>query len=243
MHSIRTFPVEQIIISPIPDSFPFRAILFDLDGTLVDSFTPIHSSFGYALDRLGIAKKLNWNEMMRLVGTSLEDSFRKLVPEYQVHDAVERFREHYNQVVLDQTFPLPGAGDLLRNLCIQGNPAAVITNKKGDAARRILTHLDLLAHLRFCLGEADGFREKPAPDMILEGLKRLGTLPSETLFLGDSPYDFHAARAAEVPVGLLPTGTHNTEELKALGPDFFFPDLIGFSHWWFSSHGSPPDGT
>ncbi|MHB8422100.1 MAG: HAD family hydrolase [Leptospirales bacterium] len=227
----------------MPDFFPFRALLFDLDGTLVDSFAPIHSSFGFALESLGIAKKLGWNEMMGLVGTSLEDSLRRLVPEDQVSDGVERFREHYNKIVLEQTFLLPGALELLRKLTSRGTPAAVITNKKGDAARRILLHLDILTHLRFCLGESDGFREKPAPDMILEGLKRLGTLPSETLFLGDSPYDFHGARAAAVPIALLPTGTHSPAELNALNPDYFFPDLTSFSEWWFSPQGPPPGGT
>ena len=212
----------------------FRAIFFDLDGTLVDSFAPIHSSFHFALKSLDIPRQLSWSEMMALVGTSLEDSFRRLVPEPVVHDGVTLFREHYNKIVLEQTFLLPGSLELLKGLESQKTPAAVITNKKGDAARRILNHLDLLPLLRFCLGEADGFREKPAPDMIFEGLRRIRTAPTETLFLGDSPYDFHAARASGVSIVLLPTGTHTPEELKSLSPDYSFPDLKGFSDWWFS---------
>ena len=249
MSFIRIIPPEtgqQKIISPMsgpPRPLSFRALLFDLDGTLVDSFAPIHSSFGFALESLGIPRRLSWSEMMALVGTSLEDSFRRLLPEHLVHDGVRMFREHYNKIVLEQTFPLPGAPELLRKLDFRATPAAVITNKKGDAARRILSHLELLPLLRFCLGEDDGFREKPAPDMIFEGLRRLGVNSSETLFLGDSPYDFQAARAAGVPIVLLPTGTHSPDELKELRPDYFFPDLKKFSDWWFSAQGIPPEGT
>jgi len=61
--------------------------------------------------------------------------------------------------------------------------------------------------------------------MILEALSRLGASPENTLFIGDSPWDLHAARAACVPVCLIPTGTHPKKELLSLSPDFLFDDL------------------
>jgi phosphoglycolate phosphatase-like HAD superfamily hydrolase len=214
-----------------------RGVLFDLDGTLVDSFRPIHSSFLYALSSLGSNRTLEWKEMMALVGTSLEDSLRLLVPEESVGRAVTLFREHYNRIVLDQTVPLPGAVDLLAFLESRNIPSGVVTNKKGDAARRILSHLKLSPPIRFCLGEADGFAAKPSPDMVEEGLRRLGTGPADTLFVGDSPFDFHAARSAGVPVALLPTGTHGRDELQTLAPDLLFEDLPAFEKWWVTRHG------
>ncbi len=212
-------------------------MLFDLDGTLVDSFRPIHSSFQYALASLGSDRTLEWKEMMALVGTSLDDSFRLLVPETSVLQAVTLFREHYNRIVLEETFPLPGTAELLNLLDNRKVPAGVVTNKKGEAARLILSHLKFSPPIRFCLGEADGFAAKPAPDMVLEGLRRLGTRAGETLFVGDSPFDFHAARSAGVPVALLPTGTHGVQELRALGPDFLFDGLPALGRWWISRHG------
>ncbi|MCL4460360.1 MAG: HAD family hydrolase [Nitrospirae bacterium] len=226
-----------------PRTFP-EGILFDLDGTLVDSFRPIHSSFQAVLDALSINRTLSWEEMLEIVGTSLRDSLRCIVPEEKADESVLLFREHYNRIVLDQTLPLPGAGDLLGKLGRQGIPTGIVTNKKGDAARRISDHLGFQSMMACIIGEGDGFSEKPAPDMIFEALRILGTSPGKTLFVGDSPYDFGAARAAGLPIALLPTGTHCEKDLTSLNPDLFFSDLKHFSQWLDqNSQGIPPAGT
>ena len=67
--------------------------------------------------------------------------------------------------------------------------------------------------------------------MLHAAIRILGTPPGQTLFVGDSPYDFQAARRAEIPVVLLPTGTHPEEELRKLEPDHFFSDLEQFGKW------------
>ncbi len=208
-----------------------KGLLFDLDGTLVDSFRPIHSSFQAVLDKLGIDRTLSWQEMLSIVGTSLRDSLRCLVPEEKADEGVRLFREHYNRIVLEQTTALPGASELLADLRRRMIPAGIVTNKKGDAARRIAEHLGFTPGLACVLGEGDGFPEKPAPDMLHQAIRLLGTPPGQTLFVGDSPYDFQAARRAEIPVVLLPTGTHAEEELRKLEPDHFFPDLEQFGKW------------
>lgn len=226
-----------------PEFIP-EGILFDLDGTLVDSFRPIHNSFQAVLDAFAIDHILTWDEMMGIVGTSLRDSLRCIVPEEKADEGVLLFRAHYNRIVLDQTHPLPGAAELLEMLGRRGIPAGIVTNKKGDAARRISEHLGFRTRMTCVIGEGDGFPEKPAPDMLYEALRILGTSPGKTLFVGDSPYDFGAARAAGIPIALLPTGTHREKELANLEPDFFFPDLKHFFQWVDQSfQGIPPDGT
>ena len=226
-----------------PDDLP-EGILFDLDGTLVASFGPIHSSFQAVLDALSIDRTLSRKDMLSIVGTSLKDSLRCIIPEEKTDEGVLLFRAHYNRIVLDQTYPLPGAEEILEKLAQRKVPAGIVTNKKGDAARRIAEHLNFRKMLACVLGEGDGFPEKPAPDMLLEALRILGTSPGRTLFVGDSPYDFGAARAAGLPIVLLPTGTHREDELRALDPDFFFSDLTHFFQWIEQrSQGIPPEGT
>ncbi len=202
-----------------------KTVLFDLDGTLVDSFAPILLSFNQTLFELKTDIVLTHEKLLGLVGCSLDDSFRKLLPETDVERASSRFREIYTPIAGNETQLMPGAQELLSFLEEEKIPAAVVTNKMGEEARIITKSLGICPPALFTLGEGDGFPEKPAPDMLLEALSRIGTSCENTLFVGDSPWDFHAARAASIPVCLIPTGTHQKEELEALSPDWLFDDL------------------
>ena len=202
-----------------------KTVLFDLDGTLVDSFAPILLSFNQTLFELKTDIVLTHEKLLGLVGCSLDDSFRKLLPETDVERASSRFREIYTPIAGNETQLMPGAQELLSFLEEEKIPAAVVTNKMGEEARIITKSLGICPPALFTLGEGDGFPEKPAPDMLLEALSRIGTSCENTLFVGDSPWDFHAARAASIPVCLIPTGTHQKEELEALSPDWLFDNL------------------
>jgi len=202
-----------------------KAVLFDLDGTLIDSFAPILHSFNQTLSELHTGIVLTHKKMLGLVGCSLDDSFRKLLPETEVERASGLFRAIYAPLAGNQTQLMSGARELLSFLVEANIPFAVVTNKMGEEARVITKSLGICPPALFTLGEGDGFPEKPAPDMIQEALSRIGASCEKTLFVGDSPWDFHAARAASVPVCLIPTGTHQKEELMALSPDWLFDDL------------------
>ncbi len=209
--------------------FTPNAVLFDLDGTLVDSFTPILTSFNQTLSELETSITLTHQEMLALVGSSLEDSFRRLLPEQQVRPASIRFRQIYTPLARQQTRLMEGAREILSFLESSGIPSAVVTNKMGEEARLITKTLGICPPALFTLGEGDGFPEKPAPDMLNEALSRLDVAPENALFVGDSPWDFHAARAASIAVCLLPTGTHQAHELTELSPDWLMADLHGLT--------------
>jgi HAD superfamily hydrolase (TIGR01509 family) len=206
-------------------------ILYDLDGTLADSFTPIRDSFNHMLRHFGLDRELSETDTLALVGGALDDSVARLLPNTSVSRGTAIFREHYETIFLERTHPMPGAPDLLEKIFRRGLPQGVITNKLGRSAREIIRHFGWNALLPLCLGEGDGLPLKPYPDMIVSAAKTLKTRPENLLFVGDSPFDFLAARKAGCRICLLTTGTHRRVELAPLRPDLLFDSLDELGEW------------
>ncbi len=220
-------------MSTVPlDPRTFHALLYDFDGTLVDSFGPIRQSFNTMLHHLGIDRELSDSETMALVGGPLEESVSRLVPPSQVSDGTLIFRAHYEKIFLDLTYPMAGAGFFLENAAKAGLRQGVVTNKLGSSARAIVRHLGWDPLLPLCLGEGDGLRLKPDPAMILAASEGLGVPLDRILFVGDSPFDFQASRKAGCRICLVSTGTHTAEELSALGPDLLMKSLDNLWQWF-----------
>lgn len=194
--------------------FPFDAIGFDLDGTLLDTFRDLGAAVNHALelggfdpvpvgsskDLIGGGAKIMLARAVEQQGGMSDAEFRKLYKEmlkyYAAHNAV-------------LTEPYPGAEDLLNDLAARGVRMAVVTNKFEEFARGILTQLGLIDHFETVIGgdsmgkNAEGvFLAKPAPDPVLEARKRCGAdgPGARFAFVGDSSYDVKAAKAAGVPV-------------------------------------------
>jgi HAD superfamily hydrolase (TIGR01509 family) len=147
------------------------------------------------------------------------------------------FRSHYQSIYLQQTRPMVGAKEILEGIAESGRPQSVVTNKLGVSARELIGHFGWRKVLPHCLGEGDGFLLKPSPEMILAASSRMGVALSQILFVGDSPFDFEAARAAGIPICLLTTGTHGPDELRALTPDLLFDSLKELEEWFFRESG------
>jgi HAD superfamily hydrolase (TIGR01509 family) len=195
-----------------------RAILYDLDGTLADSFLPIRESFNHMLKTFGHTRVLTPEESLELVGGGLEESVARLLSPGEVARGTAVFRAHYESIYLDTTHPMPGAERLLREISRRGLSQGVVTNKLGTSARALIRHFGWNDLLPLCLGEHDGLPLKPSPEMILAAAETMGLAPRDLLFVGDSPFDREAARRAGCPVVLLTTGTHREKELAALDP-------------------------
>ncbi len=208
-----------------------QAILYDFDGTLADSFLPIRQSFNHMLRHFGHFRELSAEETLALVGGPLEDSVARLLPQDQVVAGTSIFRDHYEKIYLDLTKPMPGATDLLRTISKRGLPQGVVTNKLGRSARELVRHLGWDRHLPLCFGEGDGLPLKPDPAMIFAASDAMGISPGSLLFVGDSPFDFTAARKAGSRICLLTTGTHRQSELSGLDPDLLFDSLDELGVW------------
>ncbi len=205
-----------------------RAILFDLDGTLVDSRIDVADAINHALAELGLAM-FSREEIFRFVGNGIERSFRRLftarvsgkVLSEQAPDLYQEglrlYRAYYSQHLLDHTTPFPEVNATLAAL--GGRAKAVITNKRQEPSVAILKGLGLLDHFQTVIGGDRVGAKKPAPDAVLVALQALDAGPEETVLVGDSPDDVAAARA----VGVLSVGAaygyHGREPLVEAGAD------------------------
>lgn len=211
-------------IHPFVPTRPIRAVLFDLDGTLIDHFATLFRCYEHALATLGLPVPTP-DHVRRSVGGSMEVTMRKLIPESQVPAAAALWREHLARTYLDDVSLMPGATALVQALRARGLRLAVFTNKIGDTSRGICDHLGLTPHLDLVLGANDSPWRKPQPEFTALALERLGARADETVLVGDSPYDIEAARAGGIAALCVTTGTHTGEELVAAGADAVFPDL------------------
>lgn len=204
---------------------PFRTVLFDLDGTLVDAFTTIHRAYCHTLPQFGFPAPTA-EQVRRAVGGGLEKAMAHFVPESLVAEACRVHVAFAEKIQLEDPKVYPGGRELVTALRAQRVKTAVLTNKIGDHARAILAHLGLAPQLDLVLGARDCPWRKPAPEFTAEALRRLGADTASTCLIGDSPFDLATARNAGFPCFCVTTGTHDETELRAAGATQVFPDLF-----------------
>jgi 2-phosphoglycolate phosphatase len=209
-------------VSPLPSS-P-RAVVFDLDGTLVDAYAAIHESLGVVLAAFG-RPPVTRDETRRMVGHGLEMLVAKAVGDENVAEGVRLFRERYERVGLEGTRLLPGAESVTRSLFERGIRLAIASNKPARFTRPLLEAFGLSGRFGFVAGPDDGFPPKPAPQMIFMALATLGVSGRDAVFVGDMPVDIATARAAQLPIIALPTGSATRKELEACSPDAIVENL------------------
>ncbi len=208
------------------DLSPIRAVLFDFDGTLVDSYPAIAASVNHVRAVHGLPP-LPEAEVRRHVGRGPAYLIAHTVPGADVEAGVARYRAHHPSVMETGTALLPGAAEALAALKAAGLLEAICSNKPVAFTRRLVVLLGLAPYLDAVLGPEDVPRPKPAPDMLRAGLARLGVAPGEALYVGDMVVDIETARAAGTRVWVVPTGSDERDRLAAARPDRLLDDLHG----------------
>ncbi len=178
-----------------------RGVLFDLDGTLIDSRGDLAEAANRALQDRGYPA-LPEDRIATFVGRGarmlLARCLEAVDPGASVDEPlVLEFLAHYGRIMLDTTAPFPGVVDGLERLQDHGVALAVVTNKPHAPAMEILEGLDLAQYFGFMLG-GGRFPKKPAPDMLLIAAGKIGAHPAESIYVGDSDVDVEAAAAAEM---------------------------------------------
>lgn len=203
---------------------PIRGVIFDLDGTLADSYQAIYLSFCYAYEQMGL-KPLSYEDVKRAVGLGLRITFRDLLGEERVAEALRLFREQYEKIFRENTRLLPGAAEVLATLHARGMRLAVATNKLGRFSREIFRHFRLERLFAAVVGDEDVPENKPHPAMLFCALEKMGLQKDEVVFVGDSRIDIQTGKNAGIRVFAVCTGVHTAEELQQARPDKLFKDL------------------
>lgn len=198
---------------------PFTAALFDFDGTLADSFTAITNSTNFVRQSYGLPP-LPESVVREYVGFGLPNLMQELVPTANTAEAVARYSEHHRGAMLTDTRLMPGVAEAIPELARRGLKLAVCSNKRVAFTRELVAGLGLSPYFVAVLGPEDvGDRAKPDPAMLLEGLARVGATAATVVYVGDMAIDVHVARAAGLPVWLVPGGATGKESPAAAGPD------------------------
>lgn len=194
-----------------------RAMLFDFDGTLADSFAAITASSNHVRQSYGLPA-LPETEIRTLVGHGLRQLMETLCPGENTDEVIERYRAHHSGVMLTQTQLYPGVRDTLQSLHQRGIRMGVCSNKAVAFTKQLVEALGLATLLTEVLGPEDVGVPKPDPAMLLEGCRRLGVSTKETIYVGDMTVDVLAGNAANIPVWLVHVGQAGNDDPRQAGP-------------------------
>lgn len=193
-----------------------RAVVFDLDGTLIDSYDAISESLNHARAGWDLPP-LAADVVRRAVGRGLETLVAEHVGPDRVEAGVARFRNRYARVFRSATRALPGARDTLAALSRGGVAVAVASNKPARFTRPILEATGLEPYVGSVHGPDTVGRAKPDPAMIRRCLDDLDVPSDEAIYVGDMVLDVESARRAGVRVVLVPGGSSPIDALEATG--------------------------
>lgn len=185
----------------------YKAVLFDLDGTLINTLEDLAAASNYALAAYGYPPR-PVGDFKLLAGNGVAVMLERAMPPEErtpgrVEELKEKFLEYYSVHYADKTAPYDGVPELLRELKDRGYKRAVVTNKVEEMAKVILHKLypdcfDLI------FGQRDGVPTKPDPTLAHMAMKELGVSPAECVFMGDSGVDIQTAvNSGALPVGVL----------------------------------------
>jgi len=202
-----------------------RAVLFDLDGTLVESAADIAEVLNHMLAGEGRAPYAI-PEVKRMMGEGVHRLMEKAYADgtERTAERAELFLDLYTPRSAKLSVPVDGAIAALDHFKALGVPLAVCTNKPDEAARAVLEGLGLMPYFREVIGSASGLPRKPDPAILLEAARRLGAAPTETLMVGDTLPDVAAARAAGMRVVVLDSG-YGEVAASELGADTVLTSL------------------
>jgi phosphoglycolate phosphatase len=194
-----------------------KGIIFDLDGTLIDSFQAIYLSFRHTYEGLGLAP-LSYEEVKGVIGYGLNHSFRDLLGDERVSPAIRLFRQKYEEVFRSHTHLLTDARAVVEGLHARGTRLAIATNKLGRFAREIFRHFEMEGLFDAIVGDEDVTQNKPHPEMLIRAIHEMGLPKEAVIFVGDSLIDIQTGENAGVRVFAVPTGLATREELEKARP-------------------------
>jgi 3-amino-5-hydroxybenzoic acid synthesis related protein len=198
-----------------------RAVLFDLDGTLIDSHALIVASFQHACREV-LGREITEQEARVRWGEPLAIRFAALAPD-DVGPLLRAYAAFYDEHEPRMASVFPGVAAMLAGLAARGCVSAVVTSKRARAASQAIQVLGLTPWIATAVGAEDAPRPKPAPDPVRLALQRLDAAPAAAVMIGDAPLDIAAAQAAGVRSVAALWGVQDCSALLASRPDYVAP--------------------
>jgi HAD superfamily hydrolase (TIGR01509 family) len=209
-----------------------RLVIYDLDGTLIDSKEAIVESFNRVVEELG-EEACPAESIGEMIGLPLTEMFQRVLPEKK-HDRIQacwdRFIVIYADVGPRKTRILPGVEETLKHFKDGVYLQSIATTKRGDVASHLLSDLGLRDYFDLVLGINDVAAPKPAPDIINLTLKRLDVKPKESVLVEDTTIGLEAGKKAGVHTIGVTTGTHDRMKLATLNPNYIVDGLQELTH-------------
>lgn len=198
-----------------------QLVIFDLDGTLLNTIADLAASTNYALRGCGYPEH-RVEEYLYFVGNGITKLFERALPEAartaeNVAHMRTLFLEYYTEHNTDHTRPYDGIVRLLDELSGQGVKLAVASNKYQAGTEKLVAHYFPRVPFVAVLGQREGVPTKPAPDIVYDIMQRAGVEKVDTLYVGDSDVDMCTARAAGVESAGVIWGFRGRDELSRAG--------------------------
>ena len=223
--TVLSHPIYKMIEQERISNKKFETIIFDLDGTLLDTLGDLAASVNYALKAHDMPTH-SIDNVRRFVGNGVRLLMERAVPDGaknpKFEEAFATFRQHYMEHSLDTTRPYDGIMDMLQTLRGRGYHTAVVSNKFYAATQELCRHF-FADTIEVAIGEheAEGIRKKPAPDTVNEALRQLGVSREGAVYVGDSDVDIATAKASGMPCISVLWGFRNRQFLIEHGGTTF----------------------
>ena len=209
----------------------YRTVLFDMDGTLLDTLEDLRESTNHVLRELGHPER-SLEEVRRFVGNGAEMLIRRAVPEGTSEEEILRalgmFRSYYAAHCKEKTRVYDGMLALLDALRARGIKTAVVSNKPDEAVKK-LSEEYFGGRMDYAVGAKDGRRCKPYPDMVDAALEALGETREGAVFIGDSEVDVQTGLNAGLPVIAVSWGFRSRETIAEAGATVIADDAAALA--------------
>lgn len=200
-----------------------KALLLDLDGTILNTLDDLCDSVNFALSAHGHPTRTK-HEIRTIVGNGVINLITRALPEGVSNEEFEKclstYKEHYEANKTNKTKPYDGILDALASLKQAGYKLAIVSNKHAEAVDG-LYNLFFSSFADFALGNSPDIPKKPAPDMVFAAAEKLGVKLNECVFVGDSEVDFQTAQNANIPCICVTWGFREENILRNFGATLF----------------------
>lgn len=199
-----------------------NTIIFDLDGTLLNTLEGLKNSTNFALKKFN-CPEITLEQTRSFVGNGVRKLIERAIPNGEKNPDFEKclntFKEHYSKTMYQKTVAYDGIEDMLTELKRKGIKTGVVSNKFDTAVKELCkNYFDGL--IIVAIGESPDVRKKPAPDSVLKAMEILGAKPENTLYVGDSDVDIQTAKNTNLKSVGVTWGFRDRELLEEEGADF-----------------------